>query len=206
MGPHQRMRRDRQPTVASTSTRPRSGSCSCRSPRTMSRSAGVAQRAGDEPVRRAPAAGLARPGGRPRSAPSFERLQTLPEPQQGGARGLQRADGRGRDGEIAARPAAALWQRFAEPRSQAALGLEAIERRVERAARDLPRRSAPRSARGSAPRRPRPPAAAPPAGRSVRVRRGRCQAYDCIVGYIRGAQGARSARRNKLLIGRRNLE
>src|SRR5262245_29671280 len=44
----------------------------------------------------------------------------------------------GRDGVVAARLATALVGRIAHPRTQAALGLETIQARIERSARDRP--------------------------------------------------------------------
>ena len=99
------------------------------------------------------------------------------------------------DREIAPRAAAALGQRLADARAQAAFRFEPLQRGVERAARDLAPGLGARSARESGPRRPRPRAGAPPAGRSARARRDRCQAYACIVGYIRRARPAGSGSR-----------
>src|SRR5688500_15500784 len=92
-------------------------------------------------ARRGPCRARGRPEARAAAATrriSFESLEPLPEAHHGEARGLQRADGGGRDVEVALGAAAALGQGIADAGPEGALGLETVERGVERAARDFP--------------------------------------------------------------------
>ena len=119
---------------------------------------------------------------------SQERLQSVPQPHQGQPRRLERANGGGRDGEDSA---ARVRRARAADRRRATAGSLSFpaDPAPYRAPRARPSaRSGPRSARGWARRRPRHRAGGQPAARSVRARPGRSQAYDCIVGYIRGTR------------------